>query len=65
MEIGTLVKTKTNHMTARVNLPYGYGIVTKVFREMERSRQKIVYVQWVGQSKPRPVNTVYLEVICK
>ena len=65
MEIGTLVKTKNNRMTARVNLPSGYGIITKVFRDCSSSRQKIVYVQWVDEPKPKPVNTVYLEVLCK
>lgn len=65
MEIGTLVKTKNNPMTARVNLPQGFGFVTKVFRRTTSSRQHIVYVQWVDEPKPRPVNTVYLEVICK
>ena len=59
MEIGTLIKTKRNYSTAQVNLPLGFGIITKV------ASNRIVYVQWVDQPKPRPVNTVYLETICK
>ena len=64
MKIGTLVKTKINQMTARVNLPQGYGVVTKSFKGTSFG-SAIVYVQWIDQPKPRPVNTVYLEVICK
>ena len=44
----------------QVNLPRGFGIITEV-----ASNQQVVYVQWANQPKPRPVNTVYLEVICK
>ena len=59
MKIGDLVKTKRNYSTSQVNLPRGFGIITEV------RRQGIVYVQWVDQPKPRPVNSVYLETICK
>ena len=65
MEIGTLVRTKRNIATARINLPRGFGIITKVFRKTSSPRQYIVYVQWIDQPKPKPVNTVYLEVLCK
>ena len=63
MQIGTLVKTKNNFMTARINLPTGYGIITRGFKKMENNT--IVYVQYPDEPKARPVNTVYLEVICK
>jgi len=59
MEIGDLIKTKRNYSTAQVNLPLGFGIITKVVSD------RIVYVQWIEQPNPRPVNTVYLEAICK
>ena len=59
MKVGTLIQTKRNRSTAQVKLPRGFGIITEVVSD------RIVYVQWVDQSKPRPVNTVYLEAICK
>tara|TARA_B100001094_G_C18183498_1_gene802309 strand:- start:844 stop:1029 length:186 start_codon:yes stop_codon:yes gene_type:complete len=57
MKIGDLIKTKANRSTAQVNLPRGFGIITEV------ASNQVVYVQWANQPKPRPVNTVYLEVI--
>ena len=40
----------------------GYGIVT---RDFDGGLSKIVYVHWFDENRTRPVNAIYLEVICK
>lgn len=62
MQVGSLVKTKHYTGVYSVDLPDGFGIVTKV-----TDSAKIVYVHWPNDSwsKPRPVNVIHLEAICK
>jgi hypothetical protein len=64
IEIGSLVKTKRAHHYQGMNLPTGFGVVTKCANIKHRS-SKIVYVFWMDgeHTKPRPINQVYLEVI--
>jgi len=62
MQVGTLIRTKRNRATSRINLPMGYGIVT---RDFDGGLSKIVYVHWFDENRTRPVNAIYLEVICK
>ena len=59
MEIGTLVKCRETPSTP--HLPTGLGIVT------ENCKGKIVYVRWMDYqtNKSRPINTRWLEVVCK
>ena len=58
MEIGTLVRCRQTHTA---DLPTGLGIVT------ENCGNKIVYVRWMDYqtNKSRPINTRWLEVVCK
>ena len=63
MQIGSLVRAKCSPYGLGVGLPEGIGIVTKITHGYER----IVYVHWPNDSwsKPRPVNVIHLEALCK
>ena len=69
MKTGALVRTKDTKASRACRLPTGLGIVTDGLDGLVATspRLKVVYVAWVDDAygKPRPVNTCYLELICK
>lgn len=69
MKTGALVRTRDTKGSRDCRLPTGFGIVTDGLDGLvaTSSRLKVVYVAWVDDTygKPRPVNTCYLELICK
>ena len=64
IEIGSLVKAKPTAIDIR--LPTGFGVVTR-WANIKHRKSNILYVYWMNGAtrKPRPINQVYLEVICK
>ena len=67
MKTGALVRTRDTIASRKCRLPTGFGIVTDGLSGLETARLQVVYVAWVDDTyaKPRPVNTCYLELICK